>query len=241
MLRIMPLAAVLLFCVGCVGTTQKTSLGYKPPTGNYKVIVMRPDIAASVLTAGGQLEQREDWTNQAREHVVDALRSQQAIHSGQATVTLTNGDDPALLELNRLHEVVGQSILLHKYNPMAMLPTKKTTFDWTLGKLATDFGTSAGYDYALFVFARDSFSSGGRVALQAMSMLGCIVGVCVMPQGGSQQAFASLVDLKTGNVIWFNFLASAVGDIRTEVGAADLVNRLLEPMNTEPKPKTKKS
>ena len=240
MTRILPLAAVLLFCVGCAAT-PKTSLGYKPPTGNYKVIVMRPDIAASVLTAGGQLEQREDWTNQAREHVVDALRAQQAIHSGQATVALTNGDDPALLELNRLHEVVGQSILQHKYNPMALLPTKKTSFDWTLGKLATDFGTSAGYDYALFVFARDSFSSGGRVALQAVSMLGCIVGVCVMPQGGSQQAFASLVDLKTGNVIWFNYLASAVGDIRTDVGAADLVNRLLEPMNTEPKAKTKKS
>jgi hypothetical protein len=79
------------------------------------------------------------------------------------------------------------------------------------------------------------------VALQGIGMLGCIVGVCIMPQGGSQQAFASLVDLKSGNVIWFNFLASAVGDIRTQAGAADLVNRLLEPMNTEPKAAKKKT
>jgi len=239
-IRTISMAALLLYCVGCAtANTQKTSTGYKPPSGNYKVIVMRPDIAASVLTAGGQLEQREDWTNQARENVLNALRAQQELRGGQATVTVTSGDDPALRDLDRLHEVVGQSILLHKYNPMAQLPTKKTSFDWTLGKLATDFGKSAGYDYALFVYARDSFSSGGRVALQGIGMLGCIVGVCIMPPGGSQQAFASLVDLKSGNVIWFNFVASAMGDIRTDVGAADLVNRLLEPMNTEPKAKKK--
>jgi len=240
-IRYIPLTAVLLYCVGCVSTaqTQNTAAGYKPPSGNYKVVVMRPDIAASVLTAGGQLEQREDWTNTAREHVLDALRAQQAMRGGQATITVTSGDDPALRDLDRLHEVVGQSILLHKYNPYAQLPTKKGALDWTLGSLATDFGKSAGYDYALFVFARDSFSSGGRVALQGIGMLGCIVGVCILPQGGSQQAFASLVDLKTGNVIWFNYLAALTGDIRTQVGAADLVNRLLEPMNTEPKAKSK--
>ena len=241
MIRYIALSAVLLYCVGCVSTTstQNTASGYKPPSGNYKVVVMRPDIAASLLTAGGGLEQREDWTNQARDNVLDALRAQQEMRGGQATITVTSGDDPALRDLNRLHEVVGQSILVHKYQPLSQLPTKKGSLDWTLGKLATDFGQSAGYDYALFVFARDSFSSGGRVALQGIGMLGCIVGVCILPPGGSQQAFASLVDLKTGKVIWFNYLASLTGDIRTQAGAADLVNRLLEPMNTEPKAKSK--
>jgi hypothetical protein len=242
-IRYIPLTAVLLLCAATAGAkpNQNTAVGYKPPSGNYKVIVMRPDIAASMLTAGGQLEQREDWTNEARNHVLDALRAQQELRGGQATVTVTTGDDPALRDLNRLHEVVGQSILMHKYNPMQQLPTKKGALDWTLGKLATDFGTSAGYDYALFVFARDSFSSGGRVALQGIGMLGCIVGVCILPPGGSQQAFASLVDLKTGNVVWFNFVASAMGDIRTEAGAADLVNRLLEPMNQDPDAKKTKA
>ncbi|HET7809694.1 MAG TPA: hypothetical protein VFL16_03905 [Steroidobacteraceae bacterium] len=243
MIRSIPLAAVLLVCAASAiaKPNQNTAAGFKPPSGNYKVIVMRPDIAASMLTAGGGLEPREDWTNQAREHVLDALRAQQEMRGGQATITVTAGDDPALRDLMRLHEVVGQSILIHKYQPMQQLPTKNGALDWTLGKLATDFGKSAGYDYALFVFARDSFSSGGRVALQGIGMLGCIVGACILPQGGSQQAFASLVDLKTGNVVWFNFVASATGDIRTEAGAADLVNRLLEPMNDQPKAKKKKA
>ena len=63
-----------------------------------------------------------------------------------------------------------------------------------------------------------------------MSVLGCVVGVCVMPNGGIQQAFVSLVDLKTGNVVWFNYLVSPVGDIRTPEGAAKMVDKLLETM-----------
>src|SRR5262245_266513 len=242
--RLMPLAAVLLLCLGgCVTApaTYQTSADFKRPEAGYRLVVMKPDIAVSLLTAGGQLEQREDWTTQARENVLTSLRAQQAKRGGNAQITMTSGDDPALLELNRLHEVVGQSILMHKYTPYAALPTKAHAFDWTLGKTARDFGSSAGYDYALFLFARDSFSSGGRQALQALGALGCIVGVCVMPQGGVQQAFASLVDLKTGNVVWFNHVVSMTGDIREKAGADALVNQLLEPINVDPNAKKTKS
>ena len=51
-----------------------------------------------------------------------------------------------------------------------------------------------------------------------------------MPVGGHQDAFASLVDLKTGNVVWYNNLFSEVGDIREITGATDLVRRLLDDM-----------
>jgi len=244
-IRLVPFAAIALLCLGgcAVAPTQQVSTEFQKPAGNYKLVVMKPDIAVSVLTAGGMNEPREDWTNTARENVLGSLRAQQEMRGGSAHITMTSGDDPALIELNRLHEVVGQSILLHKYSPLAALPTKNGVFDWTLGKTARDFGASAGYDYALFVYARDSFSSGGRQALQAVGFLGCVVGVCVIPNGGVQQAFVSLVDLKTGNVVWFNHLVSMSGDIRTRAGAADLVNRLLEPMTADPnvKPKTKKT
>jgi hypothetical protein len=229
-------AALLLWCLaGCTSISEQTSADFKPPAGKYKVIVMRPDIAVSVLTAGGQLEQREDWTNTAREHVLDSLRAQQAGRGGSADIVLASAQsgtsDPTLLELDRLHEAVGQSILIHKYTSHQDLPTKKHVFDWTLGDLAVNFGKSSGYDYALFFYARDSFSSGGRVTLQAIGYLSCIVGVCVAPSGGQQLAFVSLVDLKTGNVVWFSHLTSPKGDIRTAEGATDLVNKLLNRMN----------
>lgn len=240
--RFMPLAAALFLCLGgCAATTQQAGEGFKRPSGNYRLVVMKPDISVSVLTAGGMNEPREDWTVTSRDNVLASLKQQQAKRGGSTQVVFAStsaaNDDPALAQLDRLHEAVGQSVLLHKYSPGGALPTKQGKFDWTLGKLATDYGAATGYDYALFLYARDSFSSGGRVALQAVGMLGCVVGVCVMPGGGIQQAFVSLVDLKTGNVVWFNHLVSAVGDIRTPEGADAMVNKLLETMRDAKAPK----
>jgi hypothetical protein len=75
------------------------------------------------------------------------------------------------------------------------------------------------------------------MALQAVSALGCVVGVCVMPFGGAQQAFVSLVDLKSGNIVWFNRLKSMVGDIRTREGSDAMVEKLLETMRDATAPK----
>ncbi len=228
--RVLVLAAVLA-CGACTSTKNQASGDFKPPQGDYRVIVMRPDIAVSLLTAGGTLEPREDWTNTARENVLAAVKKQQLSKGGTTKVATTRdeagGSPEQVLELERLHEAVGLSIKLHKYLPYAALPTKKDRFDWTLGDSAVQYGKASGYDYALFLFARDSFSSGGRAAIQALGFLGCAVGFCMIPSGGIQQGFASLVDLKSGNVVWFNYLVSEVGDIRTPVGANDMVKRLL--------------
>ena len=52
--------------------------------------------------------------------------------------------------------------------------------------------------------------------------------------GGGQFAYASLVDLRTGEVVWFNVLQTGsqiagikFGDIRSPEGAAQMVERLL--------------
>ena len=75
--------------------------------------------------------------------------------------------------------------------------------------------------------ADDSFASTGRVALALLGVAGCFVGFCAPMGGGSQSAYASLVDLKTGEVVWFNVLQSQQGDIRKPEGAAQMVERLL--------------
>lgn len=228
------LVCVWLFCLsGCTTTRQVFDPSYQAPSSDYRLIVMEPDIEVAVLTAGGLLEPREDWTTQARDHVLKALRAKQLSRRGHITVAASReesgGDPQALTELTRLHAAVGSAIKLHKYSGI-VLPTKHDTFDWTLGELAVNYGSATSYDYALFVHAQDSFSSGGRVALQVAGALGCIVGVCAFPTGGMQIAFASLVDLRTGQVVWFNALTSSVGDIRTEKGAKDMVDKLLATM-----------
>jgi hypothetical protein len=117
----------------------------------------------------------------------------------------------------------------------AHLPTKRRQgVDWTLGEDAVRFGRATGMDYALFLHAQDSFASSGRTALQVVGLAGCIIGFCAPQGGGGQSAYASLVDLKTGEVVWFNVLQTnsslpgvTFGDIRTPEGAAQMVERLL--------------
>jgi hypothetical protein len=194
---------------------------------------MKPDVTAGLLTAGGIVEPREDWTNQARDNVIKAVEAQETRHGAVVKVAATANDagwDPAATEdLVLLHRAVGTAIAMHKYG-MQPLPTKKDRFDWTLGEQAVAFGAATHYDYALFLHAQDSFSSGGRRALQAAGFLGCLVGVCVAVPGGQEIAFASLVDLKTG-----------LGDIRTPEGANEMVVKLLESINIEPQKQPKRT
>jgi hypothetical protein len=74
--------------------------------------------------------------------------------------------------------------------------------------------------------------------LQVLGIAGCVVGFCAPTIGGGGQfAYASLVDLRTGQVVWFNVLQTGtqiaginMGDIRKPEGAATMVERLLDRM-----------
>ena len=231
---IMALLALPAVLGACTTIKQQADTGFHAPTGNYRVIVMQPDVEVGQLTAGGVVEPREDWTRAARDNVLKALEAEQSAHGAAVKVAATAADagwNPDKTEdLITLNRAVGSAIERHKYGSQT-LPTKDGRFDWTLGEEAVEFGAATHYDYALFVHASDSFSSGGRVALQTFGALGCLVGACVVAGGGQQIAFASLADLKTGRIVWFNVLVSTGGDIRTADGAKEMVNKLLATMN----------
>ena len=225
---------------GCVQTRQFADLKFTPPQGDYKLLVMRPDVTVNTVTTGGMDQPRADWTEQARANLIAALAAQQAQRGGHVKILahrneLAGVSEDEVADLERLHGAVGNSIALHKYLG-AYLPTKnRHGLDYTLGEDAVALGRKTGYDYALFMYAEDSIVSGGRVALQVLGVAGCIVGFCAPNIGGGGQfAYASLVDLKTGDVVWFNVVQTGsqiagikMGDLRTPQGSAQLVERLL--------------
>jgi hypothetical protein len=224
---------------GCVQTRQFADLEFAPPQGDFKLLVMRPDVAVGTITTGGMVEPRADWTEQSRAFIVEAIRAQQAARGGRVQVLarrneLSGVSEETVADLERLHGAVGNSIALHKYMG-AYLPTKRRKgLEYTLGEDAVTLGRKTGFDYALFLHAEDNIASTGRVALQVLGTAGCFIGVCA-PSGGSNQfAYASLVNLRTGEVVWFNVLQTGsqlpgvkFGDIRSREGAAQMVERLL--------------
>ena len=225
---------------GCVQTRQCADVQFTPPQGEYKLLVLRPDVTVGSLTTGGMVEPRADWTEQARTNIIAALRAQQAERGGNVTIIehrnqLPGVSEQELADVERLNFVVDESIVDAKYGGN-YLPTKRGKgLDWTLGADAVKLGQKSGYDYALFLHAEDQVASTGRIALGVLGLAGCVVGFCAPNVGGAEQLdYASLVDLKTGEVVWFNVVQAGsqvpgikFGDLRTPEGAAQMVDRLL--------------
>jgi len=224
----------------CVQMKQYADVQFTPPQGDYKLLVLRPDVTVGSLTTGGMVEPRADWTEQARQSIIAAIHAQQAARGGKVTILARRNELPGVsaeevAEVERLFYAVGQSIVLHKYLG-EYLPTKRRRgLDWTLGEDAVRLGQKTGYDYALFLHAEDQVASTGRVMLGVLGAAGCLVGFCYPNVGGATQLdYAGLVDLKTGEVVWFNVVQASseipglkFGELRTPKGAAQMVDRLL--------------
>jgi hypothetical protein len=216
--------AALALLTACASSQPKTFTGtFAPPPDGSRVLVMTPDVQLGLLTAAGLTEPREDWSQSGRDNLARAIAGQIS-RSGHTTSSL----DPATAmegragQIIRLHDAVGNSILAVNYGG-ANLPTRRDNFEWTLGQGVQELATSYEADYALFITARGSYASSGRVA----AMVGLAVLGVGVPLGG-QQAFASLVDLRTGNVIWFNVAqASPNQDMRDIAGATGFAQTLL--------------
>ena len=125
-------------------------------------------------------------------------------------------------QLTKLHEAVGRAIILHHYHPQFKLPTKGDKLDYSLGSQATSLGEAHNCRYGLFIYIRDSYSSSGRVAAILLAAL-----LNMQLQGGTQVGFASLVDLQTGEFVWFNRLYRGYGDLRTTASTQETVEALL--------------
>lgn len=195
-------------------------------SGTARVLLMPSDVEVSELTAAGLLEPNAAWTASARTNIETALNSLMATRNARLVHyrSTTGGDsiDEPHLQAFKLHEAVGATILVHKYVPAMALPTKKDKFDWSMGETATVLRRSFDADYALFVYFRDSFASSGRVAL---IIFGALLGVGI--PGGQQTGFASLVDLRSGDVIWFSRSFTGTGDLRKPDSARNATKSLL--------------
>ena len=212
---------------GCAAAVQRQTADLRREAGKTPTIVVMPlDVELAQLTAGGMPEPHAEWTEAALKHMRDALE----VEARSYRVKLTDfhsergsaEDRQTSLDLVKLHRAVGGAVLVHQYLPGLALPNKDGKFDWSLGPSVAAISRSHEADYALFLFVRDSYATGGRMAFIVIAAL---MGVGV--EGGAQVGFASVVDLKTGEIVWFNRLARPQGDLRTPEAAAETVKALI--------------
>ena len=223
MQRLLIIVACLMMAA-CTTTAVRKSDTVRTPVNGSTILIVEPRIQLGMLTAGGLTEPREEWSNQARANILAHLQTSMAQESHKYVVG--NVDDlmeGRIGQVVRVNEAVVQAILANEYAGLK-LPTKGDKFEWTIGEGSQLVGDHFGADYALFVNGTGNYASGGRVAAFVVaSAFG--VGIPL----GQQQIMASLVDLKTGQVMWVNYAVAGPGaDMREYDGARSLVQSLLK-------------
>ena len=189
---------------------------------DIKIALFEPDIELQRMLASGRLEARADWTEAGVRHTrewVENFFTESGYEFTEFKIAPDQSGD-RFRQLMGLHEAVGYSILSNKRLP---LPTKKGKFEWTIGPGAAEIAKATGADYGMFIFYRRGYTTAGRVA----TVLGAaLLGVGVV--GAYQLGFATLVDLKTGEFVWFHDIALSPGDMREKEDAQYTLATLLE-------------
>jgi hypothetical protein len=226
-MRFLPMTRLVLVAVlawglaGAAGAQSKhLAPGFLALPMGAKVALMPADIELFLISAGGVMEPKADWTEAASKHFRAALLEKNR-QLGLASVELGEGDADELAEINNLHGAIARAIAIHHFGGLA-LPTKEGRLDWSLGDVVRLIKEKTGADYALFSWLRDSYASDERKAMMVgLALLGIGLG------GGTQAGYASLVDLNDGRVLWFNRLQRMSGDLREPEKAAETLEALL--------------
>lgn len=223
------LAALVSLLSACATTQDARQIDHlESVRDNPRIILMPPDIRYYRLTAGGVAEPHAEWTEAAQANFSRAVED--FARSRGTDLYLVNGDDMGEvdIEYEALHSAVGLTILNHQFG-MLTLPSKGNgqVFDWTLGPGISVLADTYDADYGLFVYYRDYQASGGRIAFM---ILAAAAGVAV--PAGSEQGFASLVDLRSGDIVWFNVVRAGAGELRKPEGAAAAVDTLFKDIPT---------
>ncbi|MBC3932217.1 MAG: hypothetical protein ACOYNW_01565 [Undibacterium curvum] len=221
------LIAFTLVSAGPAAAVEQIAAGFGGLKKGEKVVLMPTDVELFSMSAGGMNEPRADWTEAATKHFNQALlKKRKAL--GLVSLDLASEEADSFSDISALHAAVAQAINTHHFGHSGFnLPTKEGKLDWSMGEAVKPIQEKTQADYALFTWVRDSYASAERkAAMLAMAFLG--VGLT----GGTQLGYASLVDLRTGQVVWFNRLISSTGDLREEDKAKDTVDSLLNKFPT---------
>ncbi|MDH3303672.1 MAG: hypothetical protein OEM50_03235 [Gammaproteobacteria bacterium] len=225
--RLAALSTSILMLSGCVVSSNVQQIDRLESVGeNPRIVMMPPDVKYYLLTASGVPEPNVEWTTAARENFRAAMTDYAASIGTDLVFVGSDSLSEDEIRYEALHSAVGSSLLNHHFG-MMKLPSKNGKFDWSLGPDIASIGEDHDADYALFVYYRDYQASGGRVAL---AVLAAAVGAGVAT--GSEHGFASLVDLKSGDIVWFNVVNAGAGELRNKDGAVTAVRTLFKDIPT---------
>jgi len=168
-----------------------------------KTLLMPVDISVLEMSASGIQEEVPEWTSQAKAHMHAVLENNPNNFGDLTIIQLPNlsKEQQQLIEQHTaLYQTVAFSALWFSQTPIAAWRHKAKKFDYTLGDGLSFLAEQTGADTALFISGEDIITTDGR---KATVFLAAAFGVHI-PLGRAI-VVSSLVDLRTGNILWLNF------------------------------------
>jgi hypothetical protein len=227
------LLTVALLLAACAGTPSKTvvneSIARSPEQPlPRKILLLPPEVRLHEVSAGGVVERVAGWTNAASTAAANTVRQWAAAKHAFEVVEspALSGEDKAALEQHiALYDLVAGSAHVARNSVIQAWRDRAKTFDYTLGPGLKPLAEHSGIDAALIVSGSDYISTAGRKAAMVMgTILGALAGVAVVPQGGISFISVGIVDLRTGDLLWFGTDQSGNADLRNEQD----IKRMLE-------------
>lgn len=237
-----------IFVSGCATTTFRADpqLGERIKTVK-EIAVMPMDIEVYKVTAGGVKELVDEYILEAKNNIKAAIDDELSITNNYRLVYLS--DIKEITDIKQkllfkdalaLYSALDTSIIAHTYPPnmeyiislSGIFKDKLNNFDYTFGSNLREISSYVSSDALLFIRGGDYLSSGGRVALMVWA---AVMGFTPMRAGPPHLSLA-LVDPKTGDMLWYNFLCPQTGyNFRNSESVRNFVKILLNgfPKNYE--------
>lgn len=190
-----------------------------------KVLLLPVDIVIKEVTAGGVSEEVPDWSKQGSANVSDALakyfRSERTKKIQLVQMPkLAGRDTENVTQHLALYRRVAGAVVDTTYGQVPPWPHKVQKFDYTLGGGLKALAARTGADSAIIIVGEDRVSTAGRKI--AAFFLDSV-------SYGHSFLSAGIVNLKTGNILWFNYAFQYKStDLRQPTDALALVERLFE-------------
>lgn len=208
MLLLIPVILILLN--GCFSThlinPKYTEAYFNSQNSSRKTILLvPPDIKCYKITAGGVTEQIDTWMNEAQFNFENAFTAElKSGYTGKVELldkkTLAVSEKELFDNQIALYDAAAQSIDLHLYNSNSFFPAKKKNFDYSLGDYFDYLKDRYNADILAFITGINLRATMGRLFLNALQ--GAIFGV--MPVSEGSLIYFSLVDCKSGDIVWFD-------------------------------------
>ena len=199
-----------------------------------------PDIRVHEISAGELVEEVHEWSQKASAEAaksLELLAQSSRMFELVPPSKLSDAERATLEQYGALYALVSSSAYAAQHSPYGAWQKRAADFDYTLGPGMGGAASSAQLDAVIFVVGTDYISSASRKAAMAMGIaLGLFTGAYVGPESKPAFLSAGVVDMRTGELLWYSTeLRAGSDDLRDPAVVKSLVDDLFKTYPGAPK------